>query len=192
MAAEILVSRAHAAAKHRDWIDRDEAAFTSCQHRSIRSANLGRVVMFAAVFRNRPANRVELLIQRHRPEVFHGHPPSERDDFFLPVHLAHRFIKNRRDNAAVDIPRWSLIAARKAKNAFDGAVLRVIHKAEAQPKPIVRRAAETMIFFAEDCIDGWIDSRIKDWRLQLQYVPVRTCGKRIYALPELALAVFGL
>ncbi len=132
-------------AKYLCRIDRHEKSFTAGQHRALESANLRSVEMLAALLPHWPADSLELDPQRHWLKIVDGHAAGERDDPFLSVYLAHRFIQNRRDDPAVHVAWRPFKSARQAKPALHDALRRVFLKFKAQPLHVASGTAETMV-----------------------------------------------
>lgn len=70
---------------------------------------------------------------------------GQRDNPFLAIHLAHGFVENGRDNAAMDMSRWSLKAVRYTKFALDTGVVGCFLEAQMQSLPIFLCTAETVM-----------------------------------------------
>src|SRR5262245_31622232 len=91
----------HKLRKHLMWIDGNKQPTTPRQHLAFLILDLSHIDVPPSLYADLARLHPQRFVQRHRLEVVHGHLGSHRDDLTQLVHLAHSFIENGRDDAAV-------------------------------------------------------------------------------------------
>ena len=127
-------------------IDCDKKALAAGQHFTLLIEDLGHVGVVASVDAKFARLHTQGLIQGHGLAVLDFDFFGQRNYVAQLVHLAHGFIEDGRDDAAMTMPRRPSVALAKPEAADEAVPVFVIGKAEAHAVGIIRPAAEAMIF----------------------------------------------
>ena len=142
--------------KHLFRIDGDERPGAARQNFTFGIADFRHVDVPASVHALLCAGYGKRLAQRYRPEIFDFHGSRERQHVAELVYLAHGFIQDGGDNAAMRVARRAGIFARQLEMA--NGLARFFVQRELQPHAlrIVMAAAKAMVLarlgFALDCV----------------------------------------
>src|SRR6202158_51748 len=131
--------------KHAARINRDEQAPTARQYFPFFVQDLGHIDVLPALHLNLARFHAQWLHQRHRLQVVHGNLGSQRHHVTQFVHLAHRFIENRRDNAAVAVSGRSVVALAQPESAHEAVALLVVSEAQPHAVRVVLAADEAVV-----------------------------------------------
>src|SRR5258708_9844007 len=140
----------HKSCEHALWIDRDEQALTAGQHFPFSVQDLGHIDVLPALHFNFARLNAQRLLQWHRLQVVHGNLGSQRHHLTQLVHLAHRFIEDGCDDAAVAVAGRSGVALAQAKSAYETVALLVIGEAQAHTVGVILAAGEAIVLLQPD------------------------------------------
>src|ERR1700722_5849001 len=126
-------------------IDLDKLRRTARQDLTFAIANLGGPVMFAAMDPHLPSFDNKRFEQGHGLYVRHCHRACQGDQIVQLVHLAHGFIKDGGDDAAVRVRRRSDKTPLQTKTADKALTFLVENKLQLQSGLIARAATKAMV-----------------------------------------------
>lgn len=114
------------------------------KHGSVFSLELGLAMVLFLVGIQVPALQNQRPGERDRAKEFDFHLPGHRDYVARAAGLAHRFIHQSGDCAAVHVAGWTLKALRRLESAEDS-TLAIHQKLQSQPSPVRLPATEAAI-----------------------------------------------
>ena len=129
-------------------VDHDEEAFGLGEDRAVWVLDLGVVEELAALAAYVSAGKDQGLEEGYWPKVVDLHVASHGEDVERPVELAHRFVKERGDDASVDVAGRAFVVAVELKVAGGDGVCGVAcigGEDEVQALGVRRAAAEAVI-----------------------------------------------
>ena len=131
--------------KHLLWVDGDKRRSPARQHFALLIQDLSDVDVFPS--RNTLLARLDAqrFIQRHRLQEIDRHLRSKRNNLPKLVHLAHRLIKNGRNDSTVAMSRRSGIALAQPDSADEAIAVFVIGEAQEHTIRVVLAAGEAVV-----------------------------------------------
>ena len=127
-------------------VDGDEEAAAAGQDFILFVENFGHIDVLAAVDLDLARFDTQRLMERHWLQILHGHFGRERDHLVQLVHLAHGFVEDGGDDAAVAVSGGAGVALAQAKAADETIALFIVGEAQAHAFGIVLAAGEAIIF----------------------------------------------
>src|ERR1017187_2925192 len=135
----------HKSCEHFVRIDRYKQALTAGQHFPFFVQDLGHVDVLPALHLYLARFHAQRLFQRHRLQVVYGHLGSHRHHMTQFVHLAHGFVEDGRDNAAVAVSRRSGVAPAQVEAADETIAVFVVGEAQPHAIGVVLAAGEAAV-----------------------------------------------
>src|ERR1039458_2787036 len=135
----------HKSCEHFVRVDRYKQALTAGQHFPFFVQDLGHIDVLPSLYLNLARFHAQRLFQRHRLQVVHGHLGSHRHHMTQFVHLAHGFVEDGRDNAAVAVSRRSGVAPAQAEAADETIAVFVVGEAQPHAVGVVLAAGEAVV-----------------------------------------------
>src|ERR1017187_2124405 len=131
--------------EHALGIDLDERSRAGGQHFPCLVSDLSGSKMLPPVYADLPAFGDERLGERHRPDVIHLHGCGDCNDIAQLADLAHGFVEDSGDDAAMRVRRWPFKAIGQ-REVTDKAKTRLVEvKLQLQTAVVVGAATETHV-----------------------------------------------
>jgi len=137
-------------AEHFVGVDGNEQGSALGQDFAFLVEDLGDVDVLASFYFFLARLDAQRFVQRDGLEVVDGHLGGNGDDVAQLVHLAHGFVEDGGDDAAVGVPGRAGVALAEAEAADEGVALFVVGEAQAHAFGIVFAAGETVVLLETD------------------------------------------
>ncbi len=135
----------HKFPEHLMRVDGDEEAAAAGQHLAFLIQDLGDINVLAALYFFLARLHAQWFVERDGLEVIDGHLAGNGDDVPQHVHLAHGFVEDGGDDAAVGVSGRAGVALAESEAADEAIALFVVGEAQAHAVGIVFAADETEI-----------------------------------------------
>src|SRR5258708_23613391 len=135
----------HKAREHALWIDRYKQSLAARQHFPFLVQDLGHIGVLPALHLNFARFHAQGPVQRHRLQIIHRNLGSQSHYLTQFVHLAHGFIEDGRDDAAVAVSGRSGVTLAQAESAHETAALLVVGETQAHAVGIILAAGEAIV-----------------------------------------------
>ena len=176
-------------AKHLLRVDGDEQTAPPRQNFAFVIPDFGDVDVLSAVNTLFHALNAQGLVQRNRLQIAHGHLDGDSDDVAQFVHLAHGFIEDGRNDAAVAVAGRSGEALAQTKTADEAVAAFVVGEAEPHALGIVFSAGEAVVLLQAD-VTGIVSADGFTRRFLARRFLLRSHGKD-FILHELRILYHG-
>lgn len=140
----------HELGEHFVRVDGDEQALAFGQHFAFLVENFGGVGMIAPAHADFPRLDTQWFVQWNGLQIVDGDGRSQRDDVAKLIHLAHGFVEEGGDNAAVHVAGRAGIALTEPKTADKKVTFFIVGEAQAHAFGVVLPTGETDIFLQTD------------------------------------------